>query len=502
MGENYRAIIVPPETLPGRALGIRLGDMPKKAPPSSSSMRVLAVDDDPSMLELARIAAEEDGAAALRAVGSAAAAFIALAEERFDLVFLDLGLGDRSGSTLLSDVISAGKGALIVVVTADERPATVVECIKRGAFDYVAKPISAARLLTIMSHVRSVTALRLRIDTLSDNAGSSSPDPAFARIITRSPLMFGLFKTIERVARSPLAVLVAGESGVGKELVSRSIHDLSGRDGAFVPVNVAGLDDNLFADSLFGHVKGAYTGAEGKRLGLVRGADDGTLFLDEIGDIGPEAQVKLLRFLQDGEFYPLGSDKPEKSSARLVLATNADLQGKVRMGSFRSDLYYRLTIHYLSVPPLRARREDIPLLVEIFSAEAAAALGRPVPRRLDGFIAAVKDWPFPGNVRELFALVHGAMSMSDEKSLSVPYAIEYMSSHRLDAMSREALPGQAECLESVDDAAFPTLGEIMDRHIREALKRSEGNQTLAAQLLGISQSTISRKLRESPMKNA
>lgn len=460
--------------------------MAKKDGRSLSPVRVLAADDDPSVLEIARIAAASLEAVELRCASSAAETFAALEEETFDLIFLDLNLGDRWGSALISDVLAAGQGALVTVVTADERPATIVECMKRGAFDYVAKPISPSRLTTIIGHVRSILDLKREVRLLGGDADLSSRNPAFSRIVTRSPLMFALFKTIERVARSPLAVLVTGESGVGKELVSRAIHDLSRREGAFIPVNMAGLDDTLFADTLFGHVKGAYTGAEGKRRGLVREADDGTLFLDEIGDIGPEAQVKLLRFLQDGEFYPLGADKSEKSSARLVLATNADLYRKVQEGTFRADLYYRLVIHYIAVPPLRERREDIPLLVEKFAADAAAAFDRPVPRRLNGFLAAIEGWSFPGNVRELFALVHRAMSLAESGTLSASYALEYLRSQKA---STERLPSKG----SSDEGPFPTLEEITDRHIRRALARSGGNQSLAAQLLGISQSTISRK---------
>lgn len=374
-------------------------------------------------------------------------------------------LGRHSDTSLLSEVTAAANGALVAIVTGDDSPAAII------------------------SHVRSILELKDEIRTLGGEDGMGARDPAFSRIITRSPLMLGLFKAVERVARSPLAVLVAGESGVGKELVARAIHDLSRREGAFVPVNVAGLDDTLFADTLFGHLKGAYTEADSKRRGLVREADGGTLFLDEIGDVGPEAQVKLLRFLQEGEFYPLGSDKPDQSSARLVMATNADLLAKVREGSFRADLYYRLMIHYIAIPPLRERREDIPLLVEKFAETAAATLGRPAPKRLDGFLAAIEGWAFPGNVRELFSLVHGAMSWTEGGTLPAAYASDYIRS-----MEGKAI--------STDAKAATTLEEMTDRHIREALRRSGGNQSVAAMLLGISQSTISRRINGKAMKDA
>jgi DNA-binding NtrC family response regulator len=469
---------------------------------SAAPLQVLVVDDDPIVLEMARFAMADPGSAEASFASSAAEAFAALDAASFDLVFLDLGLGDRSGAPLLSDVIAAAGGALVAVVTADERPGSIVECMKRGAFDYLTKPISPARLMTIIGHVRSIAELRQEVSNLGGESGRGARNPAFSRILTKSPLMLGLFKALERVARSPLAVLVAGESGVGKELVARAIHDLSKRPGAFVPVNVAGLDDTLFADTLFGHNKGAYTGAEGKRLGLVREAKDGTLFLDEIGDLGSEAQVKLLRFLQDGEFYPLGSDKPERGSARLVMATNADLLAKVREGSFRADLYYRLTIHYVAVPPLRERREDIPMLVEKFAEDAAEALGRPAPKRVDGFLRAIEGWSFPGNIRELFSLVHGAMSWAEGSTLPAAYALDYIRSARAASSSAEAAFSGTPPAAVPSDEPFPTLEEMTERHIQEALRRSGGNQSMAARLLGISQSTISRRLSEIAMKNA
>ncbi len=473
--------------------------MPNHAADPKQVLRILAADDDPAVLELAKLVAAEAGAE-LRCASSAAEVFALLGAHSFDMIFLDLDLGDRWDADLLSDVIAAGNGALVTVVTADDRPATVVESMKRGAFDYIAKPVPPSRLLMIISHVRSILELKREVRILEGEAEEWAREPAFARIITRSPRMFGIFGIMRRIARSPLAVLVAGESGVGKELVSRAIHDLSGRTGAFIPVNVAGLDDTLFADTLFGHVKGAYTGAEGRRGGLVREADGGTLFLDEVGDLGVEAQVKLLRFLQDGEFYPLGADRSERSSARLVLATNADLFRKVQDGSFRADLYYRLAIHYISVPPLRERREDIPLLVSKFAVDAAAALGRPVPRRFDGFLAALQGWDFPGNVRELFALVNGAMSWAEGDTLPASYAAEYVRSQKSRTACADSGNGDSGSAPTADDdcidGRFPTLEEVTDRHIRAALRRCDGNQSQAALLLGISQSTISRRLMQ------
>lgn len=473
--------------------------MPNEATGAPYRLQVLAVDDDPSILEMAKLAAEGSDAD-VSVAESAARAFSLLRRQAFDLVFLDLGLDDRSGAPLLSDVIVAGRGALVAVLTGDANPATIVECMKRGAFDYLAKPVAARGLAAVIARVRAIAELRLEAHSLGGAAGSAGRNPAFDRIATRSPLMLDLFKTIERVARSPMAVLVSGESGVGKELVARAIHDLSGLPGSFVPVNVAGLDDALFADTLFGHLKGAYTGAQDKRGGLVRVADRGTLFLDEIGDLGAEAQVKLLRFLQDGEFYPLGSDRPERSSARLVLATNADLVAKVRGGTFRADLYYRLMIHNVAVPPLRERRGDIPLLVERFAWVAAESFGRKPPARTGAFVAAVEDWRFPGNIRELFSLVFGAMSHSPGNELSASYARDYLAANR--AGPRSAVSGCGDEWALDADGRFLGLDEVVDRHMRAALERCGGNQSTAARLLGVSQSTVSRWLAAEAARGA
>jgi DNA-binding NtrC family response regulator len=470
-------------------------------------IKVLAVDDDGVALNLVKSAAARDSGVDLSCVSSASEAFGSLAAARFDLVFLDLGLADREGTELLSDVIAIAGSALVAIVTGDSRPETIVDCMKRGAFDYVPKPAALSRFLAIFRHVRSVKELRQEINMLREEGESGERNPAFSRIVTRSSLMFELFRSVERVARSPFAVLIAGESGVGKELVARAVHDLSGRDGAFVPVNVAALDDALFSDTLFGHVRGAYTGAEGKRRGLVVEAERGTLFLDEIGDIGPESQAKLLRFLQEGEFYPLGSDKPEKSAARLVMATNADLSGKVRQGTFRADLFYRLMIHPVAIPPLRARREDIPLLVEKFAIDAATALSRPIPRSTEAFLAALDGWQFPGNVRELSSLVHGAVSRMEGGVLPASYALDYIqsvsrrTSDPCDCGSRNPDDPALAPVFFAPDGRFLTIDEITDRQIRAALKKSADNQSLAARLLGISQSTVSRWLDSHPMKN-
>lgn len=449
---------------------------------------LLVVDDDPAVRALSELYAKETGFGATVGAESAREGLLALREGSFKLVLLDLGLPDRPLGNALAEFLEAAGGSPVVVITADGRVETAVACMQAGAYDFVTKPVSPARLMSIFAHAEESAQLRAFLDP----AGAGGLSPAFSRIITASPLMHILFHAIERLAPSPLPVLITGESGSGKELVARSIHDLSGSSGPFVPVNAAGLDGALFSDVLFGHAKGAYTGADGVRPGLVKRAEGGTLFLDEIGDIGAETQVKLLRFLQDGEYYPLGSDKPERSTCRLVLATHVDLYDAVKSGRFRADLYYRLMIHSVAIPPLRDRPEDLPLLVDFFARQAAENLKLPRPVIDRAFLSALETYRFPGNIRELSALVYGAVADSRSGRPSVAFVRNYLAKHRPGA--EEDRDSECSDYPYVTSGRFPTLDELELAHIREALRRSDGNQSAAAALLGISQSTISRRL--------
>ena len=457
----------------------------------SGTPTLLIVDDDPVVVELVGLYAVEAGFGTAYGVGTATEGLEALKNGQFRLVLLDLGLPDRPDGDALQEFMVVAGTIPVVVVTADDRVETAVRCMKSGAFDYMDKPLSPARIMSLLAHAQENIRLRALLEPMNPALRS----PSFSRIITKSPLMLGLFQTIERLGPSPLPVLVYGESGTGKELIAWAIHDVSGRDGPFVPVNMAGLDGALFSDVLFGHAKGAYTGAEGARLGLVKRADGGTLFMDEIGDISPEAQVKLLRFLQDGEYYPLGSDRPEQSACRVVLATHVNLAEAVKAGRFRADLYYRLMIHIVTIPPLRDRKEDIPLLVDFFTRQAAEHLKHPAPSADPAFVATLEGYSFPGNIRELSAMIYGAVADSGTGRLSLGYAREYVARQRAD---QTVASDKESCIDYpyVTDDRFPSLELLELQHIREALRRSGGNQSAAAVLLGISQSTISRRLKQ------
>ena len=457
----------------------------------SGTPTLLIVDDDPVVVELVDLYAKEVGFGTAVGAGTATEGLVVLKNGHFCLVLLDLGLPDRPDGDALLEFLEAAGNVPVVVVTADDRVETAVRCMKSGAFDFIDKPLSPARIMSLLAHAKENIRLRALLEPMNPALRS----PAFSRIVTKSPLMMGLFQTIERLGPSPLPVLVYGESGTGKELIARAIHDVSGRDGPFVPVNMAGLDGSLFSDVLFGHAKGAYTGAEGARQGLVKRAEGGTLFMDEIGDISGESQVKLLRFLQDGEYYPLGSDRPERSACRVVLATHVNLSEAVKAGRFRADLYYRLMIHIVTIPPLRDRKEDIPLLVDHFIHQAGEHLKHPVPPVDTGFVATLEGYSFPGNIRELSAVIYGAVADSGTGRPSISYAREYVARQRSD---QTAASDKESCIDYpyVTDDRFPPLELLELQHIREALRRSGGNQSAAAVLLGISQSTISRRLKQ------
>ena len=308
-----------------------------------------------------------------------------------------------------------------------------------------------------------------------------------SRIITRDEHVKALLLSVEGMSRTSSPILITGETGVGKDLFARAIHGLSGRRGDFIPVNVAGIDDALFADLLFGHRRGAFTGADQPLKGLLERAAGGTLFLDEIGDLSALSQTKLLRLLESGEYFPVGADMAYLSDARIVVATNRDIELMVERDMFRKDLYYRLHVHHITVPPLRERRGDIPLLLEHFLLEAARELGKKPPTVPPGLVPILEAHSFPGNVRELRAAVINAMSGHSGGVLS----LEPFRSLLSDGKTAAGDPPYAIAF----GARLPTIKQATDALVSEALRRSGNNQSTAARLLGISQQALSSRLR-------
>lgn len=317
---------------------------------------------------------------------------------------------------------------------------------------------------------------------------------AFAEIITVNARMLTVLRQVEDISTTGQPVLITGETGAGKELFAKAVHRLSGLGGEFVPVNVAGLDDNVFSDTLFGHIKGAFTGADRLRRGMVEKALGGTLFLDEIGDLSPASQVKLLRLLQEREYLPLGGDDCKKSQARIVTATNRDLWAFQRTGQFRSDLNYRLRTHHVNIPPLRERLDDLPLLLDHFLELAAQTFGRKRPTPPRELLPLLGSYSFPGNVRELQGMVFDAVSRHQEKILPLATFHEHVARFH----EHNFIPKGARS--NIDDLPipfcnkFPTIKEATRLLVFEALKQADGNQCIAARLLGISRQALNKRL--------
>jgi len=457
---------------------------------------VLVVDDDEVSLLLIGAALRKVGLRDILTCSDGRQVSDRLAGEAVDILFLDLVMPGIGGEDLLDLVGRDYPHILVVIVTATEDVETAVRCIKRGAFDYLTKPIDLGRLATVVKNARAFQALRQENATLQRRviaAGPSRPD-LFAGIITRNPKMHLLFQYAETVASTSEPVLITGETGVGKDLLARAIHAASKRRGDFVAINVAGLDDTIFADTLFGHGRGAFTGAERARSGLVEQAATGTLLLDEIGDLTAASQAKLLRLLQEGDYFPLGQDSPRRSAARIVSATNRDLWQAVKQGQFRQDLNYRLRTHHLHLPPLRERLDDLPLLLDRFAEEAAEPLRKPKPRATDQLFRLLEGYAFPGNIRELRMMVFEAVSRSGTRTLPLEPFERYIDQQRDD---REPAPEPDPAVMALPQpsASLPTLKQASERLVREALRRSGGNQTAAARLLGISQQAVSKRLK-------
>ncbi len=369
------------------------------------------------------------------------------------------------------------------------------ELTRKKLFTTVIASLRSYRLISSINtdrlEVRSQNE-SLRSHLLNDEL--ENPD-VFSPIITANPQMISLFRYVEVVAQSTRPVLITGETGVGKGVIAETIHNLSGRDGSFVSVNIAGLDDNLFSDTLFGHVKGAYTGAVSTRSGLIESAENGSLFLDEIGDLSAISQVKLLRLLQDNEYLPLGSDSTRLSSARIIMATNRDLSVLLKTGEFRADLYYRAGTHEITLPPLRDRQCDIPLLVKYFVKKAAAELGIITPKISVELIEILGRYDFPGNIRELEVLVFDAVS----RTLSGTTMLDYLTGRIRDKLGDkfDHIPPMRNTVSLTFGytGGFPTLKNVIDQTIDSAIKEAEGNQSIAAKLLGLSRQALNQRLK-------
>ncbi len=462
-------------------------------PGTYPTLPVLAVDDEPAWLRSLRVTLGRAGIDNLVQCQDAREVPALLAAQRFGLVLLDLNMPHVSGEELLARITAEFPEVAVIVISGMNQVETAVRCVKLGAFDYFVKTEEEDRLVTGVLRAIRMLELQRENQEMASRVLSGAPrhPEAFAAIVTRDRAMLAVFSYVEAVAKSPQPLLVQGESGTGKELVARAAHALSGRPGPMVAVNVAGLDDAVFADTLFGHARGAFTGAEQARPGMIEAAADGTLFLDEIGDLSIPSQVKLLRLIQEGEYFALGSDRPKRLRARVIVATHQDLAAKQSAGTFRRDLFYRLCTHQVRLPALRERKGDLPILVEHFLGEAARELDKKKPTAPRELPVLLATYAFPGNVRELKAMTYDAVSLHRERTLSMETFVKAIERGG-GALTERSAPAPGENPFSGVEP-LPSIHDAVELLVEEALARASGNQTIAARMLGITQSALSKR---------
>jgi DNA-binding NtrC family response regulator len=414
-----------------------------------------------------------------------------LAGKEISVLLLDLNMPHLSGEALLPRIREEHPDLPVIIISGITEVALAVKCMKQGVFDYLVKPIEKSKLQATVSRALEIKELRRENVSLKSHLieRQLNHPEAFEEIVFRDEKMRASLLYIESIADSGQTVLITGETGTGKELVAKAIHRLSGLRGQLVTVNVAGYDENMFSDALFGHLKGAYTGADRDRPGLIERAENGTLFLDEIGDLKLESQVKLLRLLEGREYYPLGSDAPRRTDARVLVATNHDLDAAVNMGELRKDLYFRLRTHHVHLPPLRERIKDLPPLVDYFLQQAAKELGKDPPTVPPELYNLLKSYSFPGNVRELRSLIFDAVSRHGGGTLSLKMFKEAIGRKGTSKSKTTREDYFSTCLE------LPTIREATEMLVAEAMRRAGDNQSIAARILGITPQALSQRLK-------
>jgi DNA-binding NtrC family response regulator len=443
--------------------------------------RVLVVDDEPPQLEILRLILRDEGYEVVTA-GSGRGALAALRKQPVDLVLTDLKMPDVSGIALLEQILRVQPGACVVLMTAHGTIDSAVEAMRKGAFDYLTKPLDREVLLLVVS--RAVERIRL----VSENRRLQEELRGRFRVenlVGAHGSMHEVFRIVHKVARSTSTVLIYGESGTGKELVARAIHVTSDRhDRPFVGVNVGALPETILEAEFFGYEKGAFTGADARKIGLFEQASGSTLFLDEVGELKRDLQVKLLRVLQERELLRVGGTEPVPVDVRVVAATNRDLEREVQAGRFREDLFYRLNVIPIALPPLRERRTDIPLLVEHFLSKHGepGRTRRIAPDALEALVA----YGWPGNVRELESVIERTLLLAEGDVIrfeDLPAAV------RMRTRAGSGIP-----VEIPDEGL--DLEELERTLILRALDKSGGNVTRAARLLRLSRRTLQYRLEK------
>lgn len=441
--------------------------------------QIVIIDDEPITVQRLTHALKKDGYL-VEGFVSAKDALNAIAASRPHIIITDVRLQDADGVELMKQIQTIAPEAAIIIITGYASLEQAVEATKKGAFHYLAKPLHLEQLRAVVKEALEHVREKLRKDKLDQQLRKAN---AYGGIIGTSPSMRQIFKTIEQVAAVDCNVLIQGESGTGKELVAKAIHAKSPRaQNPFVSFNCGAFSEDLVTNELFGHEKEAFTGASTTKLGLLETANGGTVFLDEVGEMPLSMQVKLLRVLQERVFYRVGGVRPIELDVRLISATNRDLATLIENNEFRKDLFYRLNVVTIEIPPLRERAEDIPLLVNHFIEKATQKFGRNIKKITQEFMTPLESYPFPGNVRELENIIERAVVLNKDGILGI-----------------NDLPPDISCAAEDDYEPTPdgySLKHLEKNHIMSVYQRTGYNQSETAKILGISRTTLWRKLRD------
>jgi DNA-binding NtrC family response regulator len=435
--------------------------------------RVLVVDDEPLVAGAIARMAESFGHQVVLADGVPAALQI-FENDSIDVVLTDVRLGEQDGLVLLKSIQERNPAVPVVLITGQATIGAAMEAIHAGAYEYLAKPPDRDRIGVILRRAVEKKRMAEKMDTLERQIKSRYQ---VEHIVGRSPQMLEVFKTVARVARGGSNALILGESGTGKELVARTLHRQSELGGKFVPVNMASFAEGLLESELFGHTRGAFTGATTSREGVFRTAHQGTLFLDEIGDMSLALQAKLLRAIQEQKVRPIGQNEEVDARVRIISATHRDLERMVREGMFREDLYFRLNVVNVTLPPLRERTEDVPILIDHFLRKYEDGTGRPAPVLSDEARRILIGYAWPGNVRELENVIERAAQYATHGIIGD----DCLPARVLGQSTRQDVP-----------AGFLPLETVIERHIDQVIEHTGGNVSAAARILRVSRRTLHR----------
>jgi DNA-binding NtrC family response regulator len=420
-----------------------------------------------------------------------------LRDHAVSVMVLDLNMPHINGAEILLSTVEDYPHIPVIIMSGLDQIDTAVNCIKQGAFDYFTKVTDEGRLVAGVLRGIEMANLRRENDSLKKHFLHDILDhpEIFSHIITHNKSMRALFQYMEAIATSNEPVLITGETGVGKELFAQAVHRLCRPDAEYMVVNVAGLDDTVFADTLFGHRKGAFTGADTPRDGLIKKAATGSLFLDEIGDLSHSSQVKLLRLIQEREYFQLGSDIPRYTEARMIFATHKNLDELHKQGDFRTDLFFRLRTHHIHIPPLRERIDDIPILLDHFLSQCCHKLQKDVPTYPKELPLLLASYSYPGNIRELQHMIFDAVSSHQSGTLSMDRFKEYIQKQNGETCEKSGDIPDNKTVFSVLKT-LPSLKETSDILIQEALNRAGDNQAIAADMLGITRQALNWRIKK------